>query len=307
MSEYLSPERAREHYGLSTDYEGYKSGVELQLEREVGIAAIEMPLSSEDFQRLSQGMGVCIEECPNLLADTFYEADSRYGGEVGYVRKEKKTDQLTGLQTEDPKHYFHFLEKARPHWRERFANGPKILRDFLEDGYEIHDAMISVAKRTISNMEATHPNISQLYFPDKESFTFLRLLRYDGYEPEENMSEVAKPHFDIGGVTIQGFADAPGFWGASGVHGDRYHFDTVEGMAYSFLGKGHEKIYGPDDAMKPLWHGVDRIIPAGVTFVPERTAVILFVDAPEVDYHVKKSDTLPHLAHRALVGSGITT
>lgn len=300
MSEYLSPDQAYESYQLKPDMGAERSATEQLLEA-MGIAAIEMPLSSDDFQRLSHGMAICIEECPDLLTDTFYKADSRYGGEVGYVRKEKKFDKRTGLQTDDPKHYFHFMERSRDYWRDKFASGPKALRDFLEDGFEIHDAMISVAKQTVAELENTHPNMSQLYFPDGESFSFLRLLRYDGYEPYEDMGEVAKPHYDIGGVTIQAYADAPGFWAApEGIDGSRHHFDTKEHQAWTFLGKGHEKVYGPEDSMKPLWHGVDRIIPAGATFVPERTAVILFVDAPEVDYHVRKSDTLPQLARVAI-------
>lgn len=302
MSEYLSPQQAFEHYGLRNNIETSKSELEKELESS-GIAAIEMPLSAEDFRRLSAGMAVCIEECPELLSETFYKADPRYGGEVGYVRKEKKIDQRSGLQTDDPKHYFHFMEHSRGHWRTKFAHGPKVLRDFLEDGFEIHDAMISLAKTTVSDMENTHPNISQLYFPNNDSFSFLRLLRYDGYEPYEGMGEVAKPHFDIGGVTIQAYADAPGFWAAKdGVHGERAYFDTSEHQAYAFLGKGHEKVYGTNDSLQPLWHGVDRIVPTGVSFIPERTAVILFLDSPEVDYHVKKSDTLPQLGHRALAG-----
>jgi hypothetical protein len=301
MSEYLSPKEAYERYGLEHNVETPKSEIETQLER-FGIAAIEMPLGPDDFKRLSEGMAVCIEECPDALTDTFYKADPRYGGEVGYVRKEKKFDKQTGLQTDDPKHYFHFMENSRDYWRDKFAHGPKLLRNFLEDGFEVHDAMITLAKKTVAEMENTHPNMNRLYFPDNDSFSFLRLLRYDGYEPYDGMGEVAKPHFDIGGVTIQAYADAPGFWAAKdGVGGDRLHYDTKEHEAYAFLGKGHEKVYGDTDNLRPLWHGVDRIVPAGVTFVPERTAVILFVDAPEVDYHVRRSDTLPQLGNRALI------
>lgn len=301
MSEYLSPKEAYERYGLEQDAERPKSEIETQLEN-FGITAIEMPLGPDDFKRLSEGMAVCIEECPDMLTSTFYKADPRYGGEVGYVRKEKKFDKQTGLQTDDPKHYFHFMENSRDYWRDKFAHGPKLLRDFLEDGFEIHDAMITLAKKTVAEMENTHPNMNRLYFPDNDSFSFLRLLRYDGYEPYAGMGEVAKPHFDIGGVTIQAYADAPGFWAAKdGVGGDRLHYDTKEHEAYAFLGKGHEKVYGDTDTLRPLWHGVDRIVPAGVTFVPERTAVILFLDAPEVDYHVRRSDTLPQLGNRALI------
>jgi hypothetical protein len=261
-----------------------------------GIAAIEMPLSSDDFQQLSNGMAVCLDECPDLLAQTFHKADSRYGGEAGFVRKERKVNADSGLQTADPKSYFHFTESTQGRWREQFAQGPKVMRDFLESGFEIQDALIGVAKTVVRDLESSHPNMGQLYFPDDDSFSFLRLLRYDGYEPYVSMGEVAKPHYDISGITIQAYADAPGFWAAQdGVQGERRHYDTNEHEAYTFLGKGHEKVYGAADNLQPLWHGVDRIIPAGVTYVPERTAVILFVDAPNVDYHVKQTDTLPHL------------
>jgi hypothetical protein len=307
MSEYLSPEQAHWRYGLET-----RAGNLTEMGRELasqGIVAIEMPLSPDDFKQLSEGFAVCIEECPELLRLTNRKIDSRYGSEAGYTRKEKKVDERTGIQVGDPKNYFHFSESIRPSWRRQFATGPKVLREFLEDGFEIHDALVGVAKAQIAELEPSHPNISQLYFPQDESFSFLRLLRYDGYEPHESMGEVAKPHFDIGGVTIQAYADAPGFWAAKdGVGAERRHYDTKDHEAYVFLGKGHEKVYGSEDALKPLWHGVDRIIPTGVTFVPERTAVILFVDAPEVDYHVREQDTLPYLqrsmARDALVLSG---
>lgn len=294
MSEFLSPNQAIKRYDLKTDStELSELGYELAT---AGIAAIEMPLSSDDFRRFSEGFAVCIEECPALLRMTTQSVDTRYGSEAGYTRKEKKVDARTGLQTADPKHYFHFTESVRPEWRDNFKNAPKILKDFFEDGYEIHDALLGVAKRTVAELEPSHPNMSRLYFPNDESFSFLRLLRYDGYEPDGNMGEVAKPHFDIAGVTVQAYADAEGFWGAKdGVDGDRTHYDTREHQAYTFLGKGHEKVYGKDDVLKALWHGVDRVIPAGVSFVPERTAVILFVDAPEVDYYMRAEDTLPHL------------
>ena len=298
MSEYLNPNQAREKYALTSETDNPTSEIDRALQ-EQGIAAIEMPLSPDDFKRLSAGFAVCIDEFPQLLAATNRKIDNRYGSEVGYTRKEKKIDDRTGMQTSDPKNYFHFSESVRDHWRDQFAHGPQVLKDFLSDGYEIHDALVSVARDTISELEGSHPNMSRLYFPDNESFSFLRLLRYDGYEPSDNLGEVAKPHYDIGGVTIQAYADAEGFWAAKdGVHGERRHFDTKPHEAYTFLGKGHEKVYGKNDSLQPLWHGVDRIIPAGVTWVPERTAVILFIDAPEVDYHLRPEDTLPHLTAR---------
>lgn len=303
MSEYLRPQQAVEKYGLKTEKENVSEVGEALAKH--GIVAIEMPLADADFKRLSEGFKVCLEECPELLTLTAHAVDTRYGSEVGYTRKEKKVDKRKGIQTADPKNYFHFSEAARPTWQEQFRQGPQVLRDFLSDGYEVHDALLSVAKRTTDALEPSHPGISRLYFPRDESFSFLRLLRYDAYEPNGELGDVAAPHFDIGGVTIQAYADAEGFWAApGGVHGDRTHYDTKDGEAYAFLGKGHEKVYGSDDMLKPLWHGVDRIIPAGVTLVPERTAVILFVDAPEVDYNLREEDTRPYL-ERALAASAL--
>lgn len=300
MSEFLSPKQAYERYELS------KPNIEPQSEIEralygAEIAAIEMPLKPDDFQRLSHGFDVALSEFPDLMKETFCKFDTRYGSEAGYTRKRARVNASTGLQESDPKDYFHFTESMRSYWREQFANGPKVLRDFLEDGFEIHDGLITVARNVVTAQESTHPHMSQLYFPDDSSFSFLRLLRYGGYPAGELKGEVAKPHYDIAGVTIQAYADMPGFWGAKdGVGGQKVYHNTNPGEAYTFLGKGHEKIYGKDDMLRPLWHGVDRIVPAGVTYVPERTAVILFLDAPKVDYHVKPTDTLPHLGAVAL-------
>lgn len=303
MSEYLSPEQAVGHYGLGVEKSADESEIETAL-REQGIAAIEMPLSPDDFARFSESFASVLAECPGVLGETAYKVDERYGSEVGYTRKETKFDE-GGIQIADPKNYFHFTEKVRGHWRERFAHGPKVLREFLNEGFEVHDALIGVAKETVKALENTHPGISRLHFPNDDSFSFLRLLRYDGYTPHDKMLDVATPHYDIGGVTLQAYADAPGFWAASdGEYGARTHHDTLPNEAYAFLGEGHRKVYGDEDPMKPLYHGVDRIIPAGVSWVPERTAVILFVDAPEVDYEVTMRDTRPYvkrqLAHAAM-------
>ncbi len=296
MNEFLSPNQAVERYGLRTEKTSNESEIEIAL-RENGIAAIEMPLSPEDFKRFSQNFAVVLEECPQQLKETVYTADTRYGGEVGYTRKEMKFEN--GIQIADPKNYFHFTENAKDHWRDKFRKGPQVLRDFLEDGYEIHDALIGVAKQTVNALENTHPNASSLYFPNDDSFSFLRLLRYDAYTPHDNMLDVASPHYDIGGVTLQAYADAPGFWASQeGENGQRTHHDTLPHEAYAFLGEGHRKVYGDDDTLKPLYHGVDRIVPAGVVWVPERTAVILFVDAPEVDYEVTMKDTRPYVARQ---------
>jgi len=299
MEQFLNPIEGRDRYSLNIDHTATTSDMEQALAWE-GIAAIEMPLSAADFERFSEGYAVCIEECPELLVETAHRVDNRFGNEVGHVSKERKINERTGLQISDAKNYFHFNELARTRWQEQFAKGPKVLRDFLANGYEIQDALVSVAKQSIGQLDATHPNISQLYFSDAAgqptSHSFLRLLRYDGYLVSDNLGEVAKPHYDIGGVTLQAYASAEGFWGAAGgVHGERTHYDTKEHEAYLFLGKGHEKMYGSFDTLKPLWHGVDRIIPAKAAYIPERTAVILFVNAPAIDYHVRATDTVPYI------------
>ncbi|HUB94022.1 MAG TPA: hypothetical protein VMB52_05975 [Verrucomicrobiae bacterium] len=298
MEQFLSPAEAHGTYDLVVNEVAPQSAMEQVLARE-GIAAIEIPLALNDFARLSEGYAVCLEACPDILAQTTGLVDSRFGGDVGHVRKVKKIDPQTGLQVSDPKNLFHFNERVRESWRERFAHGPQILRNFLADGFEIQDSLIGVAEREIARLESTHPNISHLYFRDRydnpTSHTFMRLLRYDGYQVTGNLQAVAKPHYDIGGVTLQAYADAEGFWGMPDRSAGKVtHFDTREGKGYLFLGKGHEKVYGKTDALKPLWHGVDRVIPAGVTYVPERTAVILFVDAPAIDYDVTSRDTVPY-------------
>ncbi len=298
--QFMNPEEARKFYGLEErPLSLFASEAEEQL-AEHGITTIEMPVSPDEFQQLLKGYEICLGECPEVLTDTYHEVDGRFGNEAGQVRKERKLSRA-GVQIQDPKNLIHFNEQARQRWGDEFKNGPKILRDFLADGYEIHNALISVAKHQFQELEATHPNISKAYFPDTTtgaaSLSFMRLLRYDAYEVTENLGEVAKAHFDIGGATIQAYADAPGFWGAvDGVKGERTYYDTADDAAYFFTGYGHKKLYGRDAQLQPLWHGVDRFIPAGATFVPERHAIILFIDAPNVNYGVKPEDTLPYLA-----------
>ena len=294
---FLSHEQASARYNLQHRPEvSRQSEVDRQL-AEYGIACIEMPLRPDEFMALSRGYDICLRECPEVLARTALQVDQRFGGDAGHVRKDAKFDRRTGQQVSDPKNYMHFNEQAYPVWSDQFRRGPQILRDFIADGYEIHNTLITVARQQIQELEPTHPSISRLYFPGGRSHTYLRLLRYDAYQADSPLAsaEVAKPHYDISGATIQAYADAPGFWAAKdGVHGQRVRYDSTPDSAQFFMGKGHEKIYGPEDSLRPLWHGVDRIIPAGATLIPERTAVILFVNAPEVDYHTKPTDTVPY-------------
>lgn len=298
---FLTPAEAREYYNLAPAQDSERASEADKQLAEYGIAAIEMPLSPDDFKHLSQGYAICLEECPELLANTFVTLGERYRAQAGHVRKETAIDAASGIQTADGKNYIHFTEAARPIWQEQFASGPRILRDFLSDGYEIHNCLIQLARTHVADFEVTHPNLGELHFPQNETYTFMRLIHYDAYHANAAAGAIAKPHYDIGGLTIQAFADAPGFWGATGGRGEngaplgKNHYNSTPGEAQLFAGKGHEKVYGQATRFQPLWHGVDRIIPAGTTLVPERTAVILFVYAPAVDYGVNSADTLPQL------------
>lgn len=293
-------EKAREKYALYTRDSLFAPQLDLDL-LENGIAIIEMPLSDSDFEVLLKGYEVCIQEIPEILSQTRHKVDSRFGNEAGHERKLRKISRTTNRQIQDPKNLIHFNEMARIRWEQEFADGPKILKSFLTDGYEIHNALIQLAKTQFEILEETHPGITKSHFPGSPgttnaSYSHMRLLRYDGYEFEEDLGEVAKPHFDISGATIQAYADAPGFWGAKdGRDGERTHFDTAVDEAFLFMGRGYDKLYGDNSRYKPLWHGVDRIIPDGETIVDPRHAVILFVDAPFIDYGVTAEDTLPYL------------
>ncbi len=301
---FMGPEAARQHYGLTVL--PYDNATELDRTLALDqVAKIAMPIGDAEFKELTDSYEGCIEECPDVLAKTFYILDSRYGNEVGNVRKEMKVDPQTGQQIEDPKNYIHVTEGAIDRWWEQFKRGPKSFREFLDISHDRHLRLIGVAKEQIAQLEETHPGISELYFPQKGegpgSRNFMRLLSYDGYAPTEGMGAVAKAHNDIGGFTIQAYASAPGFWGAPGGYkSEPIHYDTSDGEAYFFAGATHRKLYGASDPLKPLWHGVDRIIPVGADYVPKRHTVVMFIDPPRVDPRVTKQDTLPHLEASSL-------
>lgn len=264
-----------------------------------GIAKITMPLRDSDFEELARRFDDCIDDCPELLAGTYYLLDSRFGNEVGYRRKDLKINPITGLQTDDAKDFMHFTEGCTARWQDTVSDQPKSLRDFLDGGEEIRQSLQKVALLNMQLLEETHPNMTRAYFGTADrphSRTFFRFLRYAGYEPHADMGDVAKGHHDIGGLTIQAFADAPGFWAAPGGFRDEpQHFDTSDGEAYLFAGASHRRLYGSEDRFKSLWHGVHRSIAQDATYVPERHAAILFIDPTYVDCGVTKDDTLPNL------------
>jgi len=293
-----TPEQARRAYQL-TPAGGRLFATDLDNQLlEQGIAQIDMPLGEGDLSSLTAGLDACIDACPELLPDTFHVIDSRLDNSAGYVRKERKINRA-GKQIEDPKSLIHFTETARERWLNQFAHGPKVLRDFLHHGFEVQYALLDVMRDKVAELEPTHANISKLYFsPERppETLSFLRVLSYDGYEVTGRETAVAKPHYDRGGITIQAYADAPGFWASvDGPSGERTHYDTDAGKAYLFLGTEHDKVYGADSPLKPLWHGVDRVIPEAANYVTKRHAVILFTDAPHVNHGITAQDTLPYI------------
>jgi hypothetical protein len=296
--------------------------------RETGIASVEIPVKPHDFASLSEAYEECIQECPEALAATASRLDERYGSEIGQARKE--CGIVSGVQVSDPKNLFHFSEIMRTdEWRRDLGDIPASLQRFLDMGMEIHAILLQqVAQKAIGALaEGSYTNLSRLYLPegkdDKiETDSILRVIRYDDYEPYDQrtgaplkLGAVAKRHYDIGGITVQAYADAGGFWGNPGgnmaPHEEREYHPTTDGSGYVFFGQAHRRIFGSGDPIQPLWHGVDRVIPAdrpqaledgllvvssdGTTRVPKRTAVILFGNAPHVDPGVTARDTKPNI------------
>ena len=199
-------------------------------------------------------------------------------------------------------------------------------------GIEVHDAILrQVALRAIGELEqGSYANLSRLYLPkgedgENKTDSVLRVIRYDDYEPFDKdgnllrLGEVAKRHYDIGGITVQAYADAGGFWtnrgGNLAPHEEREYRPTANGQGYLFFGQAHRRVYGSGDSIQPLWHGVDRIIPTDrpraledgslvvssddTTRVPKRTAVIFFGNAPRVDPGITARDTKPNIEQGA--------
>lgn len=78
---------------------------------------------------------------PEYLLQTWHEVDARFGNEAGHGRKERKFNGSRIVQISDPKNLMHFNENARKRWDEQFDNVPLLLKHFLNDVYEIHNAL----------------------------------------------------------------------------------------------------------------------------------------------------------------------
>lgn len=280
------------------------SHLEAQL-RADGIAEIQLPIDKDAFQALSDQYGVCIEEHEQWLNWTAGTFDKNGVPEDGHVRKELGFN-VSGMQISDPKNLFHF----NPDLSKRWANAstgtmPAEFKDFMDHGFELHSELTKSAKNLIESLKPSYRRIDELFFPGELAVTTFRLLRYDGYATHdkdgnlvvEQNAQVAKPHYDRGGMTIQAYSSAPGFWrqleGRHGVDYPKYYPPHGLGKSQMFFGAGFRAVYGSNSPIKPLYHGVDRIFDEGADYVPARTAAIMFVDTPLVDLRMNGLETQP--------------
>lgn len=285
--------------------------------RKSSIAAIDLGLNPDAFQELSDQYGTCVEQYGEHINMTAGSFDVEGVPEDGHVRKNVAFN-LAGMQITDPKELFHFNNTLRARWETgefRTPKAPSKFREFMDNGFDLHEQLVHQAKSVVETLDESYGGrMSELYFPTGHplgNVTF-RLLRYDGYSIYDESGrqialdgdQVAKPHYDRGGMTIQAYSSAPGFWvqpEPSDRNVKRKPTDPIifpphgSGQSQVFFGKEHHMIYGKEDAIQNLHHGVDRVVDGAAIdgLMPVRTAAIAFVDSPVVDLHVTSKDTQP--------------
>lgn len=285
--------------------------------RKSSIAAIDLGLDPNAFQELSDQYGRCVEHFSTELNGTAGSRDVEGVPEDGHVRKNIAFNPA-GMQITDPKELFHFNNTLRERWEAgefRTSKTPAELREFMDNGFDLHEQLARQARVVVETLDESYGGrMSELYFPTSHplgSVTF-RLLRYDGYRIYDESGrqialdgdQVAKPHYDRGGMTIQAYSSAPGFWvqpEPTDRNAKRKPTDPIifpphgSGQSQVFFGKEHHMIYGKEDAIQNLHHGVDRVVDGEAVdgFMPVRTAAIAFVDSPIADLHVTSKDTQP--------------
>jgi hypothetical protein len=302
----LNREQAQKKFGPGAPSLGSvpKSRIEKQI-REKGIAKICLGMSTDAFQDLSDQYAFCIEEHGDLLDWTSGSFDKDGIPEDGHVRKDLDFNPA-GMQIADPKNLFHFNNSL---WTKWSLQPPKYTSpefdDFMEHGFQLHSDLTKEAQKIAHVMDRSYVGIKELLFPRNFGSTTLRLLRYDPYLIYdndgklivENGAQVAKPHYDRGGMTIQAYASAPGFWrqpeSARGPKHEKILVPHGEGESQVFFGLGFRHVYGTKTPIHDLYHGVNRYFDEKQDFVPARTAAILFVDPPLVNLDVKSIDTQP--------------
>lgn len=292
----MNVEDARKHYDLKTRDVLFPPLLHTELV-EAGVAERPLDVAQSEFTEIIESFETCLQDeaiAAGLLPSTYHPVDNRSPADAGFVRKEPKIEN--GQQTQDGKSLFHFNEAAQRRWQRDFIHAPIELKDFLERGYELHAALINFARQCIDELEETHPNISSAFFPKGiPSYSFMRILSYDIPTADSPSLEVAKPHFDVGGLTVQAFADADGFWGRNPSTKEHIDYPSTVGNAHVFTGIGYRKLYdtaGQRAPIRPFYHGVRS--PERLPTI-KRHAIILFLDAPYVDFGVTAQDTLPQL------------
>lgn len=311
----LSREQAQQKFqaGAPSLESEPKSKIERDL-REIGIAKVNKGIETDEFQQLSDQYAVCIEEHGDLLDWTAGNFDRHGIPEDGHVRKDIGFN-VAGMQINDPKNLFHFNNALWARWSfEQHPDVPSDFRDFMDHGFQLHSELTKTARRLTSILDRSYKGINELFFPQRMAATTLRLLRYDGYDIYnekgerivENGAQVAKPHFDRGGMTIQAYSSAPGFWiRPQGVDVDNYeriHPPYGKNQSQMFLGAGFRAVYGSNTPILPLYHGVDRIFDETMEYVPPRTAAILFADPPLVSTRITGLDAQPERVDKENLG-----
>lgn len=285
-----------------------KSQLESEL-RENGIAEVVLDTPVDAYQLISDQYDICMNEHPEWLNWTAGSFDKVGVPEDGHVRKELSIN-LAGMQISDPKVIFHFNDTLRKKWYRMQQKTPPEFKDYMEHGFYLQSDLARSAANIMDILDESYRGIKHLYFPSELGSITFRLLRYDGYDTHDgegklivdNGAQIAKPHYDRGGATIQAYASAPGFWrqleGRHGAAHPKLYPPHGVGMSQFFFGAANRVVYGSkNNPIKPLYHGVDRIISVGAQnipdYVPPRTAAIGFIDMPGVDLKITSRDTQP--------------
>ena len=286
--------------------------------RKSSFAPIDLGLDPSAFQELSDQYGVSVEHFSEHLDATAGNFDDDGVPEDGHVRKDAKKNPA-GMQIVDPKELFQFNNALRERWEAgefTSSDKPPEFQEFINNGFDLHSELVRQAKRLVDVLDESYGRMNELYFPkgrELGNVTF-RLLRYDGYAIHDetgqqivlNGDQVAKPHYDRGGMTIQAYSSAPGFWvqpepkdpKVKRKPSDQIIFPPHGiGQSQVFFGKAHHTIYGANDPIRNLYHGVDRVVDDTTVedgFMPVRTAAIAFVDSPlGIDFGVTSKETQP--------------
>lgn len=304
-------------FAPSTDSEP-QSQLEANL-RENSISDIDLGMSPTSFQELSDQYATCIEYHRRWLNFTAGNFNKDGDPEDGHVRKNKESNSA-GMQTKDPKNVYHFNNNLVEWWLDEgkyvSERAPREFVEFMENGIELHRNLTKSAfNNIVTPLGESYKNMPDFYFPGGSTIgnVTLRMVIYDAYKLYNDKGEliveqggqVAKPHFDRGGLTTQIYSSAPGFWiqpqpktGKRRPTDPKLEPEYGYGKSQVFPGIEHRIVYGSQDNITALYHGVDRIFDESLTEGPRRTAAIGFIDSPIYDLGITSRDTQPDRVDR---------